>query len=124
MGGLPPLSRRIRVCCGGAARHRCDHVRQAKPAGGGALAAPPGGIGMDGYRWWGGGRAEAGCVARPRAIAEARAALGARNGMRALAYGCGRSYGDVALNPDGLLIDCRGLDRFIDFDPDTGILAC
>jgi FAD/FMN-containing dehydrogenase len=44
--------------------------------------------------------------------------------MRALAYGSGRSYGDVALNPAGLLINCRSLDRFIDFDRETGILTC
>lgn len=42
----------------------------------------------------------------------------------ALAYGCGRSYGDVALNPNGLLVDCRNLDRFIAFDPATGVLRC
>jgi FAD/FMN-containing dehydrogenase/short-subunit dehydrogenase len=41
-----------------------------------------------------------------------------------LAYGCGRSYGDAPLNPGGRLIDCRGLDRFIAFDPQTGILTC
>jgi short-subunit dehydrogenase/FAD/FMN-containing dehydrogenase len=41
-----------------------------------------------------------------------------------LAYGCGRSYGDAPLNPDGRLIDCRGLDRFIAFDRHTGILVC
>ena len=42
----------------------------------------------------------------------------------ALPYGNGRSYGDVCLNDGGLLFDCRGLDRFISFDSDTGILRC
>jgi len=41
-----------------------------------------------------------------------------------LAYGNGRSYGDSCLNNDGTLIDMRGLDRFIDFDPATGLLEC
>jgi short-subunit dehydrogenase/FAD/FMN-containing dehydrogenase len=41
-----------------------------------------------------------------------------------LAYGCGRSYGDAPLNPGGRLIDCRGLDRFIGFDRQTGVLTC
>jgi FAD/FMN-containing dehydrogenase len=41
-----------------------------------------------------------------------------------LAYGNGRSYGDSCLNNDGLLIDMGGLDRFINFDPATGILEC
>ncbi|ADC71526.1 FAD linked oxidase domain protein [Thioalkalivibrio sp. K90mix] len=37
-----------------------------------------------------------------------------------LAYGLGRSYGDVCLNPGGSLLHTRDLDRFIAFDPDTG----
>lgn len=41
-----------------------------------------------------------------------------------LAHGLGRSYGDSALNADGLLIDCRFLDNFLDFDPETGVLHC
>ncbi|MGO4527055.1 FAD-dependent oxidoreductase [Microvirga sp. 2MCAF35] len=41
-----------------------------------------------------------------------------------LAYGCGRSYGDVALNPGGHLLDCRSLDRFLAFDRTTGVLTC
>lgn len=41
-----------------------------------------------------------------------------------LAYGRGRSYGDVPLNDDGLLIDTTNLDRFIAFDPATGVLEC
>lgn len=41
-----------------------------------------------------------------------------------LAYGNGRSYGDVCLNPDGGLWFTAGLDRFISFDDNTGILTC
>ena len=41
-----------------------------------------------------------------------------------LAFGRGRSYGDVPLNPGGTLIDCCGLDRFISFDRATGSLHC
>lgn len=41
-----------------------------------------------------------------------------------LAYGMGRSYGDVCRNDDGLLLATRPLDRYIDFDPHTGILDC
>lgn len=36
----------------------------------------------------------------------------------------GRSYGDVCLNPDGLLWDTTGLDRFISFDENSGRLVC
>lgn len=41
-----------------------------------------------------------------------------------ICFGMGRSYGDVCLNPDGHLWLTRGLDRFIDFDPKTGVLNC
>jgi FAD/FMN-containing dehydrogenase len=42
----------------------------------------------------------------------------------ALPYGNGRSYGDSCLNPDGNLLNARGLDRFIAFDPGSGVLRC
>ncbi len=41
-----------------------------------------------------------------------------------LAYGMGRSYGDVCLNPGGTLWKTTGLDRFIAFDEATGRLTC
>lgn len=40
-----------------------------------------------------------------------------------LAYGMGRSYGDVCLNPGGTLWQTTGLDRFISFDAQTGLLV-
>lgn len=43
---------------------------------------------------------------------------------KALPYGNGRSYGDSCLNDGGTLLDARGLDRFISFDPETGVLEC
>ncbi len=50
-------------------------------------------------------------------------ALPARLGEASfLPFGNGRSYGDVCLNDGGKLADCRGLNRFVDFDGDTGIL--
>jgi FAD/FMN-containing dehydrogenase len=61
-------------------------------------------------------------VARPASRPEAAEAMAGEGPL--LAYGCGRSYGDVALNPDGQLVDCRGLDRFIAFDRATGVLTC
>lgn len=42
--------------------------------------------------------------------------------QKALAVGLGRSYGTSCLNPDGRLIDMRGLSRFISFDEETGVL--
>lgn len=41
-----------------------------------------------------------------------------------LPHGNGRSYGDSCLNPGGTLLHTRGLDRFIAFDPATGLLRC
>lgn len=77
------------------------------------------------YRSWGGTLAGEHLVFRPRTLAETGAALAAAAGDgQVLAYGSGRSYGDVALNPGGTLIDCRGLDRFIDFDRHAGTLTC
>lgn len=41
-----------------------------------------------------------------------------------LAYGNGRSYGDVCLNAGGGLWKTTGLDHFIAFDDQTGVLEC
>jgi FAD/FMN-containing dehydrogenase len=41
-----------------------------------------------------------------------------------LPFGNGRSYGDVCLNDQGTLLLTRGLDRFMSFDPASGILEC
>jgi len=41
-----------------------------------------------------------------------------------LPHGNGRSYGDSCLNPGGTLLMTRALDRFIAFDPATGVLRC
>ncbi len=41
-----------------------------------------------------------------------------------LAYGNGRSYGDVCLNENGALLRTRRMDRFITFDRLNGRLAC
>jgi len=41
-----------------------------------------------------------------------------------LPRGNGRSYGDVCLNDGGTLLHSAGLDRFIAFDPASGVLRC
>lgn len=41
-----------------------------------------------------------------------------------LPFGLGRSYGDVCLNDGGSLLLTRGLDRFIAFDSEHGLLRC
>jgi FAD/FMN-containing dehydrogenase len=44
--------------------------------------------------------------------------------MSYLPFGNGRSYGDSCLNAGGVLLDARGLDRIIAFDPLGGTLRC
>lgn len=39
-----------------------------------------------------------------------------------LPYGNGRSYGDCCLNPSGVVLDCRPLDKTLAFDAGQGIL--
>lgn len=41
-----------------------------------------------------------------------------------LPYGLGRSYGDSCLNDGGTLLHTRRLNRFIGFDPESGLLRC
>jgi FAD/FMN-containing dehydrogenase len=41
-----------------------------------------------------------------------------------IVFGNGRSYGDVCLNPGGTLWKARGLDRFIAFDAEAGVVDC
>lgn len=41
-----------------------------------------------------------------------------------IAHGMGRSYGDVCLNPQGVVWSTTGLDHFIAFDRQAGILTC
>ena len=48
----------------------------------------------------------------------------ARSGARGIAFGAGRSYGDVALNPHGPLWATGGMDRLIAFDAASGRLRC
>jgi FAD/FMN-containing dehydrogenase len=45
-------------------------------------------------------------------------------GRSGIAHGLGRSYGDAALNPGGVLWRTAALDRFISFDAATGRLVC
>jgi FAD/FMN-containing dehydrogenase len=87
------------------------------------MARAPGSFAKGAYRSWGGTVRGEHRVFCPHTISEARETLTAAD-RPILAYGNGRSYGDVALNPGGRLIDCRRLDRFIDFDSATGVLSC
>ncbi len=41
-----------------------------------------------------------------------------------LPFGNGRSYGDSCLNADGVVVSTMALNRFIDFDTESGVLRC
>lgn len=56
-------------------------------------------------------------------VTDRAALLPAVDGLM-LPHGNGRSYGDSCLNPDGTLLMARSLDRFIAFDPATGVVRC
>lgn len=45
-------------------------------------------------------------------------------GRHYLARGLGRSYGDSCLNDGGVLLATRGLDHYIRFDAEQGVLEC
>lgn len=45
-------------------------------------------------------------------------------GKTLLPHGLGRSYGDSCLNDGGALLRTTGLDRYIAFDAETGVLEC
>jgi FAD/FMN-containing dehydrogenase len=47
-----------------------------------------------------------------------------RPGPKGLAFGNGRSYGDVCLNPEGRIWRTRLLDRLIEFNRATGVIHC
>jgi FAD/FMN-containing dehydrogenase len=59
-------------------------------------------------------------VRRPSFPSDAAAMLG--GAAPVLGYGMGRSYGDSCLNPGGALLDMRGMDRWIAFDREAGVI--
>ena len=60
-------------------------------------------------------------VGRPAFAVDAAAALRSL-GPSVLPFGMGRSYGDSCLNGGAGLVDTRSMDRFVAFDPASGVL--
>ena len=56
-------------------------------------------------------------------LTDRTAVAAAVTGKSGIAHGLGRSYGDVCLNPNGVLWSTAGLDRLIAFDEATGRLV-
>jgi FAD/FMN-containing dehydrogenase len=78
----------------------------------------------DGYVSWGRSHRFKHRVAKPAHADRLAELMAADQGDSSslLAFGKGRSYGDSCLNRDGRLIDTSGLDRFIGFDRENGLL--
>lgn len=83
-----------------------------------SIRVPPQGMFPSSYESWGryGQSEQRGVTLHWRGIVTPTAPGGV------LAFGQGRSYGDVAQNTGGLLLSTRGLDRFIAFDAEQGVL--
>jgi decaprenylphospho-beta-D-ribofuranose 2-oxidase len=62
--------------------------------------------------------------ARPETTKAMQNALADRGDSPALAFGLGRSYGDVGLLENGKILHTRRLNRFLAFDPHTAWLKC
>ena len=63
-------------------------------------------------------------VFRPERLEELRALVRAAPRETLIARGCGRSYGDPALNAAGGVVLTERLDRMLGFDPQEGVLHC
>ena len=65
-------------------------------------------------------------VFRPRSIEELRAVFDAarRDGVKLALRGSGCSYGDASVNAGGHVLDVRGMNRILAWDPSTGIAEC
>ncbi len=63
-------------------------------------------------------------VVRPHTVDELASALTRlrAEGKPVIFRGGGRSYGDAAINPDGPVVDLRGLDRVLGVDEATGVI--
>ena len=50
--------------------------------------------------------------------------LAKKHGLTVTARGAGRSYNDAALNGGGVVLDMSGMNQFLGWQPDTGVVRC
>ncbi|MFI5016323.1 MAG: FAD-dependent oxidoreductase [Dongiales bacterium] len=77
----------------------------------------------DVFRGWGRLAGAEMLAARPERVSELPAILAAAGEEGIIVHAGGRSYGDSALNGGGRAILTRRLDRLLEFDPASGLLA-
>lgn len=87
-------------------------------------AADGAGAGLAEQRVWGWGRRPVGVtrLQRPERLRDLYALLPEDDSI--LARGLGRSYGDASFNSAGTTILMERIDRYVGFDPSTGVLEC
>lgn len=61
---------------------------------------------------------------RPEKQSQVAAVLRSGEQEHYISRGLGRSYGDAALNEEGGVVSHLRLNRFLSFDPETGVLEC
>ena len=75
---------------------------------------------------WGMSAASLSYVYRPTNIEGicAAFAVSRETGRPVALRGAGRSYGDAALNSEGIVLDLSRMNRILEWNPQTGIMAC
>ncbi len=73
---------------------------------------------------WGCFRASRGHIYRPEKLKGIGAVIQGSEESSYIGRGLGRSYGDAALNQDGGVILTERVDRFLSFEPNSGVLSC
>lgn len=77
-----------------------------------------------GLAGFGGAQRADGYVFRPKSVDEVRDVLRRADawGLKVVARGAGRSYGDAAIAPEAAVLDLCDLNRIVAWNPETGIL--
>ncbi|MEE8160892.1 MAG: FAD-binding oxidoreductase [Acidobacteriota bacterium] len=73
---------------------------------------------------WGCFRASRGHIYRPEKLKGIGAAIQGGEESSYIGRGLGRSYGDAALNQDGGVVLTERVNRFLSFEPNSGVLSC